>query len=151
LRQGTLFSVRAKTCGQSGRTSVFARAHKIEIGKPWSFDDAEPDLTGAEQLLGILASDVTGLFVSICQQRGLIVDGVEATVKAELANTLRYLGVIGAAGTPAYETFQLRVHVESPTAPEALGDAWNEAIERAPFLNVLKRGAEVDVSMQVTD
>ncbi len=108
-------------------------------------------MTGAEQMLGLLASDVTSLFIKICQQRRLIVDRAEATVKAELANTLRYLGVIGAVGTAAYENFQLRVYVESPGSPEALREAWNEAIERAPFLNVLKRGAEVDVSMQLTD
>ena len=150
-RQRTLVSVRAKTCSQSTRTTVFARAHQIELGTPWSFDVAEPSFTGAEQMLGLLASDVIGLFIKICQQRRLNVDRAEATVKAELANTLRYLGVIGAAGSPAYEDFQLRVYVESPASPEALRDAWNEAIERAPFLNVLKRAADVDVSMQLTD
>jgi hypothetical protein len=130
---------------------VFARAHQIELGKPWSFDVAEPAFTGAEQMLGLLASDVIGLFIKICRQRRLIVDRAEATVKAELANTLRYLGVIVAAGTPTYENFQLRVYIESPASPDALHDAWNEALERAPFLNVLKRSAGVDVSMQLTD
>jgi hypothetical protein len=102
-------------------------------------------------MLGFLASDVIGLFIRICQQRRLIVDRAEATIKTELANTLAYLGVVGATGTPAYENFRLRVFVESRASPEALRDAWQGAIERAPFLNVLKRGANVDVSMQLTD
>ncbi|MGB7346845.1 MAG: hypothetical protein WBD20_21665 [Pirellulaceae bacterium] len=130
---------------------MFARAHQIELGQPWSFDVAEPSFTGAEQILGLLASDVIGLFISICKQRRLIVDLAEATVKAELANTLRYLGVVGAEGTPAYENFQMRVYVDSPAEPAKLEDAWSEAVQRAPFLNVLKRGTEVDVSMQLTN
>ncbi len=151
LRQRTLVSVRAKTSCQSTRTTVFARAGHVELGKPWSFDLAEPLLTGAEQMLGLLAGDVLGLFIKICQQRRLIVDCAEATVKAELVNTLRYLGVIGATGTPAYENFQLRVYIESPDSAESLFEAWHEATECAPFLNVLKKGADVDVSLQLTD
>ena len=36
---------------QSSRTTVFARARQIELGKPWSFDVAEPSFTGGEQML----------------------------------------------------------------------------------------------------
>ena len=151
LRQRTLVSVRANLDPPGANTKVFARSHRFEIGKPFSFDIAEPSVTGSETLLGLLASDVLGLFASIANTRRLTIDRAEATVRAELAESLRYLGVIGSTGEPAYEHFQVRVYIDSPASSGSLNDAWNEAVARAPLLNTLRRATSVDVTMQLTD
>lgn len=149
-RQRTLVSVRA-TCNQATQTTVFARSARAEFGVPFSFDRAEPSLTGAESLLGLLAADVVGVFSKVAAQRRLKVDRIEVIVKAELDASLRYLGVIGAEGSPSYQNFRLRVFVDSPESHAQLDDAWQEATVRAPLLNTLKQAAQIEIEMVLAD
>lgn len=107
-------------------------------------------MTGAELLLGALASDVIGLFFELAKRQRVAVDEVEATVKAELAEPLVHLGVVGAEGEPRYESFSLRAYAGS-AAPEArLQEIWTEALRRAPLANTLRRAAAVESRLQVS-
>lgn len=107
-------------------------------------------MTGAELLLGALASDVIGLFFDLAKRRRVAVDEVEATVKAELADPLVHLGVVGAEGEPRYENFSLRAWAGS-AAPEAvLQEIWTDALRRAPLANTLRRAAGMEASLQVS-
>ena len=150
LRQRTLVSVRA-TCNLQSNTKVFARSAIAEFGVPFSFDRAEPTLTGAENLLGLLSADITGLFSKVAKHRRLSVDRIEVIARAELDGSLKYLGVIGAEGTPSYQSFRLKVFIDSPEPLQELEAAWQEAIERAPLINTLKRAAQVEVEMVLAD
>lgn len=151
LRQRTLVSVRATTESSSTSTKVFARKHCAELGASFSFDNAEPSMTGAETLLGLLANDVLDQFATVSRKRRLVVDRLEATVSAELCDSLRLLGVIGASGTPRYDSFNIRVYIDSGDDSKELKNAWDEAILRAPLLNTLKQSSEVHIDMQVAD
>lgn len=111
---------------------------------------AEPELTGAETLLGLLAADVIGLFLEIAKRRRVAVDEVEATVKAALADPLVHLGVLGAEGEPRYESFSLRAYAGSSAANDVLQDIWAEALRRAPLANTLRRAATLDAILQVS-
>ena len=106
-------------------------------------------MTGAETLLGLLAADVIGLFLEIAKRRRLPVDEVEATVKAELADPLVQLGVIGAQGEPRYESFSLRAYAGSSAPEAAIQEIWTEALRRAPLANTLRRGAALEALLQV--
>ena len=110
---------------------------------------AEPDLTGAELLLGALASDVIGLFLELAARRRVTVDEVEATVKAELADPLVYLGVAGAAGEPRYDSFSLRAYAGSSAADLLLQELWGEALRRSPLANTLRRAATMEAILKV--
>jgi len=135
---------------QGERVAVFARSHRAVLGKGWSFDIAEPEMTGAELLLGALASDVIGLFLELAKRQRVSVDEVEATVKAELADPLVHLGVVGAEGEPHYESFSLRAYAGS-AAPEArLQEIWVEALRRAPLANTLRRAAKLESRLQIS-
>lgn len=150
LRQRTLVSVRA-TCNLQSSTKVFARSASAEFGVPFSFDRAEPALTGAENLLGLLSADIVGLFSQVAKQRRLSVDRIEVIAKAELDGSLKYLGVIGAEGTPSYQSFRLKVFIDSPEPVGELEAAWQETVERAPLINTLKRASQVEVEMVLAD
>jgi hypothetical protein len=143
-----LVSVRASV-KPGGGTKIFARSLGATLGKSWSFDIAEPALTGAETLLGILASDVVGTFLNIASRRRVVVDEVEATVKAELSGTLALLGVIGAAGEPHYSSFSLRAFAGSSAKEATLQEIWAEALHRAPLANTLRRSASFEAVLQV--
>ena len=107
-------------------------------------------MTGAELLLGALASDVIGLFFDLARRRRVAVDEVEATVKAELADPLVHLGVVGAGGEPRYANFSLRAYAGT-AAPEAvLQEIWAEALRRAPLANTLRRAAGMVATLQVS-
>ena len=129
---------------------MFARSQRAVLGKGWSFDIAEPDMTGAELLLGALAADVIGLFFDLAKRRRVTVDEVEATVKAELADPLVYLGVNGAEGEPHYTGFSLRAYAGSAAPESALQEIWAEALRRAPLANTLRRSATMETLLQVS-
>lgn len=107
-------------------------------------------MTGAELLLGALASDVIGLFLDLAKRRRVAVDEVEATVKAELADPLVHLRVVGAEGEPRYENFSLRAYAGS-AAPEAvLQEIWTDALRRAPLANTLRRAAGMEATLKIS-
>jgi hypothetical protein len=146
--QRALVSVRA-SAKRGERVAVFARSQKALIGKGWSFDVAEPDFTGAEWLLGALAADVIGLFLDLAARRRVVVDEIEATVKAELGEPLVHLGVIGAEGEPRYHSFSLRAYAGSSAPDSQLQPIWAEALRRAPLANTLRRAAGMDAILQI--
>lgn len=145
---GAPVGVRA-SARQGERLAIYARSQGAVLGKGWSFDVAEPEMTGAETLLGLLAADVIGLFLEIARRRRVTVDEVEATVKAELADPLVHLGVVGAAGEPRYESFTLRAYAGSSAAGATLQEIWSEALRRAPLANTLRRAATMEAILQV--
>jgi len=146
--QRALVSVRA-SARQGERLAVYARSQGAVLGKGWSFDVAEPAMTGAETLLGLLAADVIGMFLEMAKRRRVSVDEVEATVKAELADPLVHLGVVGAEGEPRYESFTLRAYAGSAAPAAALQEIWAEALRRAPLANTLRRAASLEAVLQV--
>jgi len=150
LRQRTLVSVRA-SCNPKSNTKVFARSASAEFGVPFSFDRAEPNLTVAESLLGLLSTDVAGLVSKVATQNRLVIDRIEVIAQAELDASLKYLGVIGAEGTPSYRNFQIKVFVDSPERLLDLENVWTEAIQRAPLLNTLKQATDVEIEMVIAD
>ena len=99
--------------------------------------------------LGLLSSDVAGLFSKFATQKRLVVDRIEVNAKAELEASLAYLGVIGAEGTPSYQNFQIKVFVDSPERLVDLEEVWNEAVQSAPLLNTLKPSTNLEIEMIV--
>src|SRR3954462_419798 len=144
-----LVSVRI-TAETGGGVSLYARNQKAVIGRGWSFDIAEPRLSGAEVFLGALASDVVGLFARIAAERRLGIDEIEAKLSVEMADPLALLGVVGAVGAPRYEAVRLRAYVGGSANPTRLEEAWAEALRRAPLYNTLRRAATVEARMQIT-
>lgn len=107
-------------------------------------------MTGAELLLGALASDVIGLFFDLAKRRRVVVDEVEATAKAELADPLVLLSVVGAEGEPRYVSFSLRAYAGSSAPDSVLQEIWAEALRRAPLANTLRRAATMETLLQVS-
>ena len=147
--QRALVSVRI-TAEPGGSISLYARKEKAVIGRGWSFDIAEPRLSGAEILLGALASDVVGLFARIAARQRLGIDEIEARLTAELADPLTLLGVVGADGDPHYREIHLRAYVGGTAHPVRLQDAWQDALRRAPLYNTLRRATRVEARLQIT-
>ena len=107
-------------------------------------------MTGAESLLGVLASDVLGLFAALARKQRLQIDEIEATLSAELADPLVHLGVHGVEGEPRYSRFTLRAYAGTSAPEAAVRRVWEEAVHRAPLANTLKHSAEMDLQLIIS-
>lgn len=144
-----LVSARATLSRDQG-LKLYARALEAGLGVPLSFDRNEPRLTGVEYLLGAVASDVLGGFLRLAKRRRLPVDDLEAVLKADVGNTLAWLEVVGAAGSPRIEGIAISVYASSSEPEERVRQLWDEALARAPIVNTLRASLPVQINLQLT-
>jgi hypothetical protein len=144
-----LVSVRT-TVKPGTETTIFARSASTSLGKSWSFDIAEPHLTGAETLAGLVANDVLSLFMTLAKKARVTIDEVEATTKLQLLEPLAHLGVIGSSGEPRYDCFQVRAFIGTSASQSTVQALWDETLRRAPLINTLRHSAQLDLSFQLT-
>lgn len=138
------------TAVERGRATAFARTHRLELGPPLSFDEAEPRLTALECLLGALGADLVSGFKELAHRRRLQVDEVEALVQGELNDPLAHLGVVGQAGHPGLERATIKVYVSSLEDPGALRKLWDEMLERSPLARTLRPVVQLELSVKFT-
>ena len=146
---GAQVSVRAVSSDPRG-VSVYARALETEVGVPLSFDFQEAKLTGIEHLLGALASDLLGGFRRLAHRRRISIDELEAVLKAEVSDTLAYLGVVGEGGTPRITKILAKVYAGTGAPESDVRAVWNEALALAPIVNTLRAASELDMEFIVT-
>lgn len=144
-----LVSARATLSRDQG-LKLYARSLEAGLGVPLSFDLKEPRLTGVEYLLGAVASDVLGGFLRLAKRRRLVVDDLEAVLKAEVEDTLAWLEVVGTAGTPRIGRLAVSIYASSSEAEEQVRQLWEEALSRAPIVNALRASLPLQIDFQLT-
>jgi uncharacterized OsmC-like protein len=130
--------------------TLFARSHEVTVGPVLSFDAHEPRLTGMEHLLAAVAADVVGGFRRLADRRRLVVDEIEAVLKGEIADPLVHLGVVGEEGEPRLARLEVRVFAGTSEPDSRLRPVWEEMLRRAPVINTLRPGVELDLQIQIT-
>ena len=120
------------------------------MGVPMSFDIQEPKLTGVEHLLGALASDLLGDFRRLAHRRRVVVDELEAVLKAEVTETLAYLGVVGGTGTPRISSISVKVYAGTGTPEPEVRALLEHALTLAPIVNTLRSATTLDIEFTVT-
>ena len=144
-----LVSARAISPGLKGIT-FYARSLEAEVGVPMSFDIQETKLTGVEHLLGALASDILGGFRRLAHQRRVAIDELEAVLKAEVTDTLAYLGVVGETGTPRISSISVRVYAGTGAPEAVVRPLWEQALTLAPIVNTLCLSTRLNIEFTVT-
>jgi hypothetical protein len=140
--------VRVRSTGR-GRATAYVRQHEFAVGEPIGFDAESDAVAGLEYVLGALGADlVTGL-QRAARRRRIVVDHVEAVVTGTLDNPLTYLGVVGEEGHPGLERVVGRVYADAEQEG-ALDEAWQETLARSPFVGVLRRAIDLDLSLKTT-
>jgi hypothetical protein len=140
--------VRVRSTGRA-RARAYARQHQFAVGEAVTFDVEHDLVAGLEYLLGALGADlVTGL-QRAARRRGAALDQVEAVVSGWLDSPLTYLGVVGESGHPGLTRVVARVYVGADDDGPDLQAAWSEALARSPFVGVLTRALELDLSVSV--
>ena len=147
--QRALVSVRA-VVREQGKVSVFARSQRLVAASVLSFDREESAATGVEHLLTALASDVVGGLARLARRRRVVLDGLEATLQAEVDGALTWLGVVGEAGAPTLRRIEGTVYVSSGAKPDELEALWREVLAMAPVHGALARSVDVQLSLKPT-
>ena len=147
--QRALVSVRAAVREQ-GRVSVFARTQRLVAAPVLSFDREEGAATGIEHLLTALASDVVGGLARLARRRRVVLDGLEATLQAEVDGALTWLGVVGEEGAPALRRITGTVYVSSGARVAELEALWRETLALAPVHGAMARSVPIEISLKPT-
>jgi hypothetical protein len=139
--------VRVRATGR-GRATAYARQHQFDLGAAVQFDREHELVSGLEYLLGALGADLVAGLQRAAGRRRIALDQVEAVVSGRLASPLVYLGVVGEEGRPDLERVVARVYVGADEADALIQEAWDEALARSPFVGVLARAIELDLSVK---
>jgi TusA-related sulfurtransferase len=139
--QAFKWSVRARRSDKH-ETTIYSRQFSWKSGASLGFDRSAALPTALEQLLGSLLTDVVAGFATQCSQRQLMIDELEATVNANLHNTLAAVGV--ESGDASIKAIALVLFVTSPVAPEQLTEVWDAALKTLPIFQTLNKACEMD-------
>lgn len=146
---GSLSTLRVTTTDREVQR-VSVRQRQFDVGRPLTFDPEYQEVTALEYALGALGAEVVGGIRAFAARRRLLVDHVEAVVKADLENPLTYLEVVGEPGTPALSQVSIRVYVSSPEEVAALTDLWEHTIPRLPLLCSIRKAMHIILDFSVT-
>lgn len=139
--QAFKWSVRARRSGKH-ETTIYSRNVSWKSGASLGFDRKTTLPTALEQMLGSLLADVIASFAMQCSQRQLLIDEQEATVNANLHNTLAAVGV--ESGDASIKAMALALFVTSPATSDQLTEAWKVALEASPVFQTLSKACELD-------
>ena len=135
----------------SGRRAVrvTTRSVQLSIGRPVEFDSEAADVSALECALAAVGAEIVGGLETFAERRRLVLDAVEAVVKARLEAPLVYLGVIGEKGSPHLSSVAVKVYVSSPEAPELIDRAFHDALAVLPLVGTLRRGTGVATELVI--
>ncbi len=137
------------TRSQAGRCNVFARKFGFEVESPLSFDAEHESLTSLEYFLGALATDLCVGFNIRARTRRVEIVNLEARLKCELDNPLRFLDVVGETGSPAIKRIGGQLYIESPAEASEIQATWEKTLQLSPLYQTLKSAVIFDVGLKV--
>lgn len=142
-------TLRVVASGRDG-VRVTTRGVQLSIGRPLEFDDEAAGASALECALAALGAEIVGGLRAFAERRRLVLDGVEAVVKARLEAPLVYLEVIGESGTPRISRIAVRVYVSSPEAPDLIDRAFHDALAVLPLAGTLRTATDLVVDLVLT-
>lgn len=135
----------------SGRHAVrvTTRGVQLSIGRPVEFDSEAADVSALECALAAVGAEVVGGLRTFAERRRLVLDDVEAVVKARLEAPLVYLGVIGESGSPRLSMVAVKVYVSSPEAAHLIDRAFHDALAVLPLVGTLRTSTDVRTELVI--
>jgi len=121
------------------RATAYTRNLAFTVGGQASFREADAHPGAVEYLLGAMGGDIISGFASHAARRGVEVDAMEASISGRLDNPLVFLGVVGEAGHPGFETISCTLYVSADAEGEILEEIWQTTLARSPLVNTLDR------------
>ena len=140
--------LRVRATGRHG-VRVTTRGVQLSIGRPVEFDSEAAEASALECALAALGAEIVGGLKEVARRRRLVLDDVEAVVKAKLDAPLVYLGVVGESGCPRLSTVSVRVYVSSAEAGELIERAFHDAMAILPLAGTLRTATDLTTELVV--
>jgi len=130
---------------ESGDNSIYSRNLSWHSGMSLSFERKGELPTALEQMLGALLGDVLACFADRCQRVSIVLDELEATINARLANPLAAIGL--EPGNPAVQEIKLVVYATSGASADETKRAWDNALAGSPVFATLDRSCQIETRL----
>ena len=140
--------VRVRWTGEM-RSQAFARNHSFAVGQPASFDTQDPAPSALEYLLAALGGCLVAGFQWRASRRGIEIQNLEVSLKAQADNILVFLG-IEESGHPGLRGIEGSLYVEATAEQDVLQALWEETQLRCPVTQSLVRHVPIDIQMKRT-
>ena len=128
---------------------VTTRGVQLSIGRPVEFDSEAADVSALECALAAIGAEVVGGLRTFAERRRLVLDDVEAVVKARLEAPLAYLGVIGEGGSPRLSMVAVKVYVSSPEEAHHIERAFHDALAVLPLFGTLRASTDLSTELVI--
>lgn len=145
---GLDLTLRVRATGRHG-VRVTTRGVQLSIGRPVEFDSEATEASALECALAAVGAEVVGGLREFARRRRLVLDDVEAVVKAKLEAPLVYLGVVGERGSPRLSMVAVRVYASSPEKGELIERAFHDALTVLPLVGTLRTATDVTTELVV--
>ena len=142
-----VWSVRARPDGE-GRCQVYGRNQSFAVGQPLDFGFGRGDapLSAVEHLVGSLAACLLVGYQVHASRRGVELDELELSLRANLENPLVYLG-LEEEGSPALAKVTGTLYVSADAEEVVLRELWATTLARSPIAATLRPAVELDVKL----
>ena len=142
-----VWSVRARPDGE-GRCQVYARNQSFAVGQPLDFGFGRGDapLSAVEHLIGSLAACLLVGYQVHASRRGVALDELELSLRANLDNPLVYLG-LEEDGSPALAKVTGTLYVSADAEEAVLRELWATTLARSPIAATLRPTVALDVKL----
>ena len=122
----------------------------FSVGRQASFSGEETIPTSVEYLLGALGGDLISGFQRSAAKRGVPIEGAEVVVTGRLDNPLVFLGVVGAKGSPSFDSITAVLYVGADAEERVLREIWASTLAMSPLVTTLERCLRLDLKIQPT-
>ena len=138
--------VRVRWTGEM-QSQAFVRNHAFAVGQPASFDTQDVAPSALEYLLSALGGCLVAGFQWRASRRGIQIQNLEVSLKAQADNILVFLG-IEEGGHPGLRGVEGSLYVEADADDEVLQALWEETQIRCPVTQSLVRQVPVHISLK---
>ena len=138
--------VRVRWTGEM-RSQAFARNHSFVVGQPASFDTQDAAPSAVEYLLAALGGCLVAGFQWRASRRGIEIQNLEVSLKAQADNILVFLG-IEENGHPGLRGVEGSLYVEADAEDDVLQALWEETQLRCPVTQSLIRQVPIHIQMK---
>ena len=138
--------VRVRSTGEM-QSQAFVRNHAFTVGQPASFDTQDAAPSALEYLLAALGGCLVAGFQWRASRRGITIQNLEVSLKAQADNILVFLG-LEEHGHPGLGRVEGSLYVEADAEDDVLQALWDETQLRCPVTQSLVRQVPIDVRLK---
>jgi uncharacterized OsmC-like protein len=138
--------VRVRSTGEM-QSQAFVRNHSFTVGQPASFDTQDAAPSAVEYLLAALGGCLVAGFQWRASRRGIAIQNLEVSLKAQADNILVFLG-IEESGHPGLGRIEGSLYVEADAEDDVLHALWDETQLRCPVTQSLVRQVPIDIPLK---